>query len=78
MVISRPVPAADSGPAGVITTPAGSVRQALAMGDPAPAISVTDLQGKAVTLDSFRGKPVIIQFGSLTEPLGYRDIHGYI
>ena len=64
-----PVLAADSGPAGAATTPAGIVRQALALGDPAPALAVTDLQGKPVTLESLRGKPVILQFGSLTDPI---------
>jgi hypothetical protein len=35
----------------------------------APEIAVTDLDGKAVTLDSFKSKPVVLQFGSLTEPV---------
>ncbi len=40
----------------------------LPLGKPAPEIQATDLDGKAVTLASFHGKPVVLEFGSLTEP----------
>ncbi len=68
-LFAPPAWAADSGPAGGVNTPQGVVRQPLAIGDFAPAISATDLQGVAVNLQKFRGKPVILQFGSITDPI---------
>ena len=44
----------------------------LPLGKPAPEIQATDLDGKRVTLESFHGKPVVLEFGSLTEPW-FRD-----
>jgi thiol-disulfide isomerase/thioredoxin len=40
-----------------------------AFGKPAPEISVTDLMGKPVTLAGLKDKPVVLEFGSLTEPV---------
>jgi hypothetical protein len=41
----------------------------LALGEKAPDLDVTDLKGDAVKLDDFAGKPLVLQFGSLTEPV---------
>jgi hypothetical protein len=41
----------------------------LALGMKAPELEATDLKGGAVKLEDFAGKPVVVQFGSLTEPL---------
>ena len=40
----------------------------LVLGKPAPEIQATDLEGKGVARGPFRGKPVVLEFGSLTEP----------
>ncbi len=41
---------------------AGTPRDADAPGDPAPAFTLPDLEGRTVTLESFRGRPVVIDF----------------
>jgi hypothetical protein len=41
----------------------------LPMGEVAPEILATTTEGVPVTLASLRGKPVVLQFGSITEPL---------
>lgn len=41
----------------------------LMFGQRVPELSVMDLQGKAVSLDDFKGKPVVLQFASITEPV---------
>jgi hypothetical protein len=38
------------------------------LGQPAPEILATTVDGKSVTLASLRGKPVVLEFGSITEP----------
>ena len=35
-------------------------------GDPAPDFTLRDLDGEDVTLSRLRGKPVMIEFGSIT------------
>ena len=35
-------------------------------GDPAPNFTLSDLSGEEVTLSLLRGKPVMIEFGSIT------------
>jgi len=47
------------------TTPSGTattVAAAPAVGKPAPDFTLTDLNGKTVTLSSLRGKPILINF----------------
>jgi hypothetical protein len=52
------------------STQSGKVTIAsLMFGQRAPEISATDIAGNAVTLDSYKGKPVIFQFASITEPV---------
>jgi hypothetical protein len=58
-----------TGPAGAAMVSGVTVRQAIAIGDPAPELMATDLKGNAVTLKEFRGKPVVVQFGSITDPI---------
>ncbi len=41
----------------------------LPLGVMAPEILATSMDGKLVTLESLRGKPVVMEFGSITEPL---------
>jgi Iodothyronine deiodinase len=41
----------------------------LPLGQPAPEILAKTVEGTPVTLASLRGKPVVLQFGSITEPL---------
>jgi hypothetical protein len=41
----------------------------LPLGEVAPEILATTVDGTPVTLESLRGKPVVLQFGSITEPL---------
>jgi hypothetical protein len=41
----------------------------LALGVKAPALEAKDLNGGAVKLEDYAGKPVVLQFGSLTEPV---------
>jgi peroxiredoxin len=43
-------------------------------GDVAPAFELTGVTGEAVTLASFRGKPVVIEFGSYTCPVFRRQV----
>jgi len=40
-----------------------------AFGKPAPEIAVADLDGNPLMLASLKGKPVVLEFGSLTEPV---------
>ena len=51
------------------TQPASQPAGKLAIGQAAPEIAATDFSGKNVTLTDFRGKPVVLQFGSITEPV---------
>ena len=44
-------------------------------GDPAPGFVLTDLDGKTVTLESLRGKPVMLEFGSYTCPVFRRMVN---
>jgi hypothetical protein len=41
----------------------------LPLGVMAPEILATSMDGRLVTLESLRGKPVVMEFGSITEPL---------
>jgi thioredoxin-dependent peroxiredoxin len=54
----------------------------LAEGDPAPDFTLTSDSGEAVTLSSFRGKPVVLYFypkddtpGCTTQACGIRDVY---
>jgi len=54
----------------------------LAEGDPAPDFTLTSDSGEAVTLSSFRGKPVVLYFypkddtpGCTTQASGIRDVY---
>lgn len=48
---------------------AESLIHKLALDQPAPAIVATDLDGKSATLGSLKGKPIVLQFASITEPV---------
>jgi len=57
----------------------------LAVGDPAPDLSLPDQQGKPVTLKSFRGKQVVLYFypkddtpGCTKESCEFRDVESQI
>jgi hypothetical protein len=39
------------------------------VGVPVPSFSLADLEGRVVTLESLRGKPLVIEFGSLSCPM---------
>jgi hypothetical protein len=69
--VSLPAALADggTGPAGALLVADGSLRQALAIGDAAPELMVKDLKGNAVALQDFHGKPLVLQFGSMTDPV---------
>jgi thiol-disulfide isomerase/thioredoxin len=41
----------------------------LEIDQPAPEILATTTDGQSVTLDSLKGKPVVLEFGSITEPV---------
>ena len=43
-------------------------------GDVAPAFELTTLTGETVTLESLRGKPVVLEFGSYTCPVFRRQV----
>lgn len=51
-----------------VRPPQPASRRALQFGEVPPALEATDLQGKAVRLADLVGQPVVLQFGSLTEP----------
>ena len=40
----------------------------------APAFELTDLKGRSVSLESLRGKPVVLEFGSYTCPVFRRQV----
>ena len=44
------------------------------VGEAAPAFELTDLEGRAVSLESLRGKPAVIEFGSYTCPVFRRQV----
>lgn len=44
------------------------------VGDMAPAFELKDIAGKTVTLESLRGKPVVLEFGSYTCPVFRRKV----
>jgi hypothetical protein len=43
-------------------------------GQPAPAFTLETLDGKTVSSDAFRGKPLVIEFGSITCPVSRGNI----
>ena len=45
-----------------------SAHMQLPLGQSAPEIVASTIDGKAVTLASLRGKPVVLEFGSITDP----------
>ncbi|HMD55382.1 MAG TPA: deiodinase-like protein, partial [Phycisphaerae bacterium] len=55
-------PSPKAAPVPVIATPVWQI------GALAPRPNVIDLHSNLITLDQFRGKPLVIEFGSLTEP----------
>ena len=63
--VAAGIPAAWSEPA----IPAAQTQPTLQFGQPAPEIDATSPDGKARTLADFRGQPVVVQFGSLTDPI---------
>ncbi|NJL17448.1 MAG: thioredoxin-dependent thiol peroxidase [Nitrospira sp.] len=59
--------------------------KALAVGDQAPELAIPDQQGKKVTLDSFKGKQVVLYFypkddtpGCTKESCDFRDVESQI
>ena len=59
--------------------------KALAVGDRAPELAIPDQQGKTVTLDSFKGKQVVLYFypkddtpGCTRESCDFRDVESQI
>lgn len=59
--------------------------KALAIGDKAPELAIPDQQGKTVTLDSFKGKQVVLYFypkddtpGCTKESCDFRDVESQI
>jgi thioredoxin-dependent peroxiredoxin len=59
--------------------------KALAVGDRAPELAIPDQQGKTVTLDSFKGKQIVLYFypkddtpGCTKESCDFRDVESQI
>ena len=59
--------------------------KALAVGDQAPELAIPDQQGKTVTLESFKGKQVVLYFypkddtpGCTKESCDFRDVESQI
>lgn len=46
------------------------------VGEPAPNFELADLDGKRLNLESLRGKPVVVEFGSYTCPVFRRQVDG--
>ena len=59
----------------VAPDPAGKPQARLGLGDPAPEIAATTLDGKPISLAALHGddavhpKLIVLQFGSITEPI---------
>ncbi len=56
------------GPSPKITIARPPIPPAWKLGATAPMLHVTDLAGEKVSLSRFSGKPIVLEFGSLTEP----------
>jgi hypothetical protein len=65
--LSDPAATKVAAPAAAPAAPKPTV--ALALSENAPEIEATNLKGDAVTLESLTGKPVVLQFGSITDPI---------
>ena len=61
LILAQPFPAAGGLPEPGLTETNG----VLSVGSPAPPLVGTDIKGRAITAETFKGRPVLVDFGSL-------------